>query len=106
MLFQKKEIQNKFGSDPLKFRLATRINELRGDESQDESLEAVIGAVTDIVHSIDFSKVKRESVLIVVEAVLDFFLPKIDLPGPDYITRPVVKKVILIAVKVLLDKEE
>jgi hypothetical protein len=35
------------------------------------------------------------NILLLIEAVIDFVLPYIDLPGPDLIVRPIVKRSIL-----------
>jgi hypothetical protein len=47
---------------------------------------------------------KVEHILILVESVLDYILPYIDLPGPDIIVRPIVKKAILNTTKPLAQK--
>jgi len=47
---------------------------------------------------------KVDHILILVEAVLDYILPYIDLPGPDIIVRPIVKKAILNTTKPLAQK--
>lgn len=75
---------------------------LRSRLSKDDDPEKVIDIVdkaTEETLEEGWDTLVVNKVVMLVEKVLDIVLPFIDLPGPDIIVRPIVKKSILNSVK-------
>jgi hypothetical protein len=55
----------------------------------------IVTVATEEVLKEGWDTLKVDNILLLIEAVIDFVLPYIDLPGPDLIVRPIVKRSIL-----------
>jgi hypothetical protein len=55
----------------------------------------IVTVATEEVLKEGWDTLTVDNILLLVEAVIDFVLPYIDLPGPDLIVRPIVKRSIL-----------
>lgn len=81
-------------------RLRERLNPKEtAEKTIDEALESA-----RIVLEEGWDTLKSSHIITLVEMVLDYVLPYIDLPGPDIVVRPLVKKAILSGVKPLSEK--
>lgn len=86
-----------------KLKFFDRLNDrLNKDDDVEQTLETVFDTVISILKE-NWGSLTVEHVLTVVEAVLDYVLPYINLPGPDVVTRPIVKNVILKVVRPLAE---
>ena len=85
-------------------RLFRRLREnLNLKQKAEDTIDIVLENAKKVLEE-GWDTLKTSDVLFLVELVLDFILPKINLPGPDIIVRPLVKKAILSSVKSLSEK--
>lgn len=76
---------------------------LNPQEKAEDTIDIVLDNAKKVLQE-GWDTLKTSDVLFLVELILDFVLPSINLPGPDFIVRPLVKKAILSSVKSLSEK--
>jgi hypothetical protein len=87
-----------------KLGLFKRLRERLNPKEDNINVIDVVTKATEEILKEGWDTLKVDHILLLVEAVLDYVLPYIDLPGPDIIVRPIVKKAILNATKPLAQK--
>lgn len=78
-----------------KFDFFSKLRErLNPKETPEDAIDVTVDALKNVLEA-GWDLLTVSNVLMLVEVVLDFVLPKIDFPGPDTVIRPLVKRAIM-----------